>query len=303
MVRLLRKKSEAVPENGWIYNSAFRDSILDDYLSVRGLKRLSREIMGEEMDGKRLSELCSEKNPGALKVYREFGKILYEGILPFLDSFKPQALILGGQITKSFPYFGEKLEKACKERSITLIMEENTSLRAMQGLHFLRKTGGMDMILNREKGAPPLYSQVETILRTDIEHGKYNKGDSFPTENMLMEEYQVSRVTIRQAMTALSQAGYIMSRRGIGTEVTYEKIDEHMKSVISFTDEMKQHNITMNTSYCKMEKNHSVHPGSYGSGNTENRFLLPAYSGEECSGKSAGLYHHLSEMCGGTAAG
>ena len=71
---------------------------------------------------------------------------------------------------------------------------------------------------------------------------------------MLMEEYQVSRVTIRQAMTALSQAGYIMSRRGIGTEVTYEKIDEHMKSVISFTDEMKQHNITMNTSYCKMEK-------------------------------------------------
>ena len=81
------------------------------------------------------------------------------------------------------------------------------------------------MILNREKGAPPLYSQVETILRTDIEHGKYNKGDSFPTENMLMEEYQVSRVTIRQAMTALSQAGYIMSRRGIGTEVTYEKID------------------------------------------------------------------------------
>ena len=45
------------------------------------------------------------------------------------------------------------------------------------------------MILNREKGAPPLYSQVETILRTDIEHGKYNKGDSFPTENMLMEEY------------------------------------------------------------------------------------------------------------------
>lgn len=71
---------------------------------------------------------------------------------------------------------------------------------------------------------------------------------------MLMEEYQVSRVTIRQAMTALSQAGYIMSRRGIGTEVTYEKIDEHMKSVISFTDEMKQHNITMNTLTARWKK-------------------------------------------------
>ena len=132
----LKEKTEAVPENGWIYNSSFRDSILDDYLSVRGLKRLGREIMGEELDGKRLSELCGEKNPEALRVYREFGEILYDGVLPFLSSFKPQALILGGQITKSFPYFGEKLEKACKERGITLIMEEKTSLRAMQGLLF-----------------------------------------------------------------------------------------------------------------------------------------------------------------------
>ena len=80
------------------------------------------------------------------------------------------------------------------------------------------------MILNREKGAPPLYSQVETILRTDIEHGKYNKGDSFPTENMLMEEYQVSRVTIRQAMTALSQAGYIMSRRESGRKLPMRRL-------------------------------------------------------------------------------
>lgn len=132
----LKKKTEAVPENGWIYNSPFRESILDDYLSVRGLKRLSKEILGEELDGKRLSELCREKVPEALKVYQEFGEILYEGMLPFLNSFGPQALILGGQITKSFPYFGEKLEKACKERGVTLIMEENTSLRAMQGLLF-----------------------------------------------------------------------------------------------------------------------------------------------------------------------
>lgn len=116
------------------------------------------------------------------------------------------------------------------------------------------------MLLNREKGAPPLYSQVETILKSDIEHGKYNKGDLFPTESMLMEEYQVSRVTIRQAFASLTQAGYIKSRRGIGTEVTYEKIDENIHSVISFTDEMKQHNMSMHTSYCEMEQ---VYPPSH----------------------------------------
>lgn len=109
-------------------------------------------------------------------------------------------------------------------------------------------------MLNHEKGAPPLYSQLESILKKKIEHGEYNKGDFLPTEKMLMEQYEVSRVTVRQAMAALAQDNYIKCTRGIGTEVVYEKIDEHMKSVISFTDEMKQHNITMETSYCKMEK-------------------------------------------------
>lgn len=109
-------------------------------------------------------------------------------------------------------------------------------------------------MLNHEKGAQPLYSQLETILRNMIEHGEYNKGDIFPTEKMLMEEYEVSRVTVRQALASLTQGGYIKCSRGIGTTVIYEKIDEHLKRVISFTEEMKQHSITMSTSFCKIEK-------------------------------------------------
>ena len=109
-------------------------------------------------------------------------------------------------------------------------------------------------MLNHEKGAPPLYSQLEAIIKRKIEQGEYEKGDFLPTEKMFMDQYQVSRVTVRQAMAALSQAGYIKCSRGIGTEVIFEKIDEHLKSVISFTDEMKQHNITMETTYCQMEK-------------------------------------------------
>lgn len=109
-------------------------------------------------------------------------------------------------------------------------------------------------MLNHEKGAPPLYAQLEAVLKKKIECGEYSKGDFFPTEKMLMEQYEVSRVTVRQAMAALAQEHYIKATRGIGTEVVYEKIDEHMKSVISFTEEMRQHHVTMETSFCKMEK-------------------------------------------------
>lgn len=108
-------------------------------------------------------------------------------------------------------------------------------------------------MLDREKGAIPLYIQLERALRTKIEQGEYSKGDLFPTEKELMEIYQVSRVTVRQAMARLVQTGYIRIRRGIGTDVVYDKIEEQIEGVISFTEEMRKHNIFMKTSYCNME--------------------------------------------------
>jgi GntR family transcriptional regulator len=60
-------------------------------------------------------------------------------------------------------------------------------------------------------------------------------------------------VTTRQAMTALVQGGYIKRFRGIGTVVIYDKINESIEKVISFTEEMKKHNIKMQTTFCKME--------------------------------------------------
>ncbi|MCR4960262.1 MAG: GntR family transcriptional regulator [Lachnospiraceae bacterium] len=109
------------------------------------------------------------------------------------------------------------------------------------------------MELNREKGAAPLYLQLEDLIRTEIESGKYIKGDILPSEKEYMSKYDVSRVTTRQAMDSLARSGYIKKSRGIGTEVIYEKINEEIGNVISFTDEMKKHNVTMSTSYCKME--------------------------------------------------
>ena len=108
-------------------------------------------------------------------------------------------------------------------------------------------------MLIRQKGAAPLYSQIEAIIKEQIERGDYVKGDIYPSEKILQETYSVSRITIRQAMNELVNAGYLKCSRGIGTIVVFEKIDETLKHVISFTDEMKQHGITMNTSYCNIK--------------------------------------------------
>lgn len=109
-------------------------------------------------------------------------------------------------------------------------------------------------ILNRAKGASPLYSQLENILKKKIEDGEYKKGDAFLSEKQLQEEYEVSRVTVRQAMANLVNAGYISSARGIGTVVVFDKINETLKQVVSFSQEMKLHGIEMSTSYCKITR-------------------------------------------------
>lgn len=110
------------------------------------------------------------------------------------------------------------------------------------------------MKLNREVDAKPLYLQLESIIRNDIENGVYSQGDLLPSESQYMEIYNVSRVTVRQAFAILEQNKFIKRYRGKGTIVTHEKIGESISQVISFTDEMKKHNISMNTSFCTIEK-------------------------------------------------
>lgn len=106
------------------------------------------------------------------------------------------------------------------------------------------------MELNRDKSAPSLYFQIESILREQIENGEYASGDILPSEKELQALFNVSRVTIRQAISDLANHGYVKCSRGIGTMVTFEKIDENIKRVISFSREMEQHGMKMETSYC-----------------------------------------------------
>ena len=108
------------------------------------------------------------------------------------------------------------------------------------------------MKLNHEKGAAPLYFQIENIIKAQIEKGEYAYGDVLPSEKQLQEIFGVSRITVRQAVNSLVNAGYLQSAQGIGTTVIFEKIDEKLKRVISFSEEMEQHGIKMETSYCNI---------------------------------------------------
>ncbi len=110
------------------------------------------------------------------------------------------------------------------------------------------------MSLARNKGSMPLYAQIAQELEEKILSGEYAPGTIIPSEKQLQEKYMVSRMTVRLAVGDLVNKGYLECMRGIGTIVVYGKVEENLHQVTSFTEEMKQHGMTMQTRYCTMEK-------------------------------------------------
>ncbi|TSJ43771.1 GntR family transcriptional regulator [Mucilaginibacter corticis] len=68
-----------------------------------------------------------------------------------------------------------------------------------------------------------LYKKVIEDLKSLIEKGEYKKGDLLPSENDLCKSYDTTRVTIRQALSALANQGYITRKHGKGSIVSEPK--------------------------------------------------------------------------------
>jgi GntR family transcriptional regulator len=109
------------------------------------------------------------------------------------------------------------------------------------------------MILNFNKGASPLYAQIKKFLLEKIENEEYQPGEIIPSELVLQKQFNVSRITIRQAINELAGEGYLSRQRGKGTIVTTSKIEENLSKVKSFTNEMKERGLTPSTHSVKID--------------------------------------------------
>lgn len=90
----------------------------------------------------------------------------------------------------------------------------------------------------------PLYHQLKASLMRDIDAGRWRPGEQLPTEDALMERFQVSKITVRQALRDLQQLGYIRREQGRGTFVQGPPLEEGPRDLKSFTAEMQGHGLT-----------------------------------------------------------
>jgi GntR family transcriptional regulator len=65
----------------------------------------------------------------------------------------------------------------------------------------------------------PLHRQLYLVLHDEIDRGVVAPGDALPTEQTLCDQFGVSRITVRRALSDLAEQGYIERRHGVGSFV------------------------------------------------------------------------------------
>ncbi|OGW37461.1 MAG: hypothetical protein A2010_15265 [Nitrospirae bacterium GWD2_57_9] len=83
-----------------------------------------------------------------------------------------------------------------------------------------------------------LYVQMFSIIKEKIEKQEWPNGSQIPTEDELCRTYDVSKATVRNAVSELVRSGYLRKQQGKGTFVTYAKQDLGVTMKTKLTEDM-----------------------------------------------------------------
>ena len=94
----------------------------------------------------------------------------------------------------------------------------------------------------------PAYFQLASILYREIMDGRLRPGERVPSENELSEEYGLSRMTARKAITLLSEKGVVRREKGKGTFVSRPRMEGGLFLIPDFHEEMKMQGLSPDVS-------------------------------------------------------
>jgi GntR family transcriptional regulator len=117
----------------------------------------------------------------------------------------------------------------------------------------------MNMARLDKRNPIPLYHQLQAIVAQRITSGEWPPGRQIPSERELCVEFGVSRITVRQALAALTNEGWLARHQGVGTFVAPSRIEQQLSRLTGFTDEMEEHGQPVSSRLLRLEQT----PASY----------------------------------------
>jgi GntR family transcriptional regulator len=85
---------------------------------------------------------------------------------------------------------------------------------------------------------PPKYFQISTEIISLIQRGVLPPGQPVPSENAIIEKYQVSNTTARKALLELEKEGWVNRVKGKGTFVRDYTVVRAINRIFGFTKNM-----------------------------------------------------------------
>lgn len=109
-----------------LWNSPFRDSIAEDYLSARWCTARYRELTGNlAKDVQELAVLVASGDILAQQVFHEFGENLGVFLVDFITVESAEGVVLGGNVAKAMPLFMPAVERVLTAAGITLPVQQS----------------------------------------------------------------------------------------------------------------------------------------------------------------------------------
>ena len=98
----------------------------------------------------------------------------------------------------------------------------------------------------------PYYLQIKEIIKERIKENIYPVDTLIPSENLLSQEFNVTRATIRSALNELKKQGLIRTEKGKGSVVCHPSIEQSLLRFYSFSRDFM--NSSFNTKTTIIEK-------------------------------------------------
>lgn len=118
-------KADDVPEGGCLWDKDFKNGIADDYFSTRWFVKRYFELSGIERKG--VKEIVTNFTAVSKQVFAEFAVNFIRFMIPQIKQFKPELIILGGNISNTSCYFLEAVEAGFKAQDLKVKFHVSTS--------------------------------------------------------------------------------------------------------------------------------------------------------------------------------
>ncbi|GAP74709.1 HTH-type transcriptional repressor YvoA [Pseudoalteromonas sp. THAF3] len=104
------------------------------------------------------------------------------------------------------------------------------------------------------------YHQIKDHILTQIRSGQWQEFQRVPSENQLAQQFAVSRMTARRALSELTDAGILTRTQGLGSFVASFKSQSSLLEIRNIADEVRERNHSYSCAPVTLESIDAVAP-------------------------------------------